>query len=91
MIKHVNITIMGKVQNTGFRFSALDKALELGLFGFVKNVDRDKIYIEIEGEVDLLKEFLKWCHAGPQGAKVDKVDYESTEELKGFTEFNTEF
>lgn len=91
MIKHVTITITGKVQNVGFRFSALDLALELGLFGFVKNVDKNKIYIEVEGEVDQLKQFLKWCHQGPQGAKIDNVDYQSTEELKNFTEFKTEF
>lgn len=91
MIKHVNITITGKVQGVGFRFSALDTALEFGLTGFVKNLDRDKVYIEVEGEVDKLKDFLRWCHQGPQGARIQKVDYESTEELKNFTEFNTEF
>lgn len=91
MIKHVNITITGKVQNVGFRFSALDKALELGLFGTVKNMDRDKIYIEVEGEVEQLKEFLRFCHQGPTGSRIQKVDYESTEELKNFTEFSTEF
>jgi acylphosphatase len=91
MIKHVDITITGKVQGVGFRFSALDKALELGLFGVVRNQDKNQVHIEVEGEVDKLKEFLKWAHMGPQGAKIDKVDYQSTEELKGYTEFNTEF
>lgn len=91
MIKHVTITITGKVQGVGFRYSALEKALELGITGIVKNQERNQIYLEVEGEVDLLKEFLKWCHIGPQGSKIDKVDYQSTEELKGYTEFNIEF
>lgn len=91
MIKHVDITITGKVQGVGFRFSALDTALELGLFGTVKNQEKNQVYIEVEGEVDQLKQFLRWCHTGPQGAKIDKVDYASTEELKGYTEFKTEF
>lgn len=91
MIKHVDITITGKVQGVGFRYSALDEALELGLKGFVKNQNRNQIYIEVEGEVDILKQYLRWCHEGPKGSKIDKVDYASTEELKNFEEFKIEF
>lgn len=91
MIKHLDITITGKVQGVGFRFAALDEALELGLKGLVKNQDRNQVVIEAEGEVEKLKMFLKWCHEGPKGAKIDKVDYASTEELKNFEEFQAEF
>ncbi len=91
MIKHVDITITGKVQGVGFRYSALDEALELGLKGIVKNLNRNQIQIEVEGEVDILKQYLRWCHQGPQGCKIDKVDYASTEELKNFEEFKIEF
>lgn len=91
MIKHVDITIWGKVQRVGFRYSALEQAMDMGVFGIVRNQDRDAVYIEAEGEVDQLKKFLGWCHRGPQDAKIDKVDYLSTEDLKGYTEFNAEF
>ncbi len=91
MIKHLEITITGKVQNVGFRYAALDEALELGLKGTVKNVERNGIHIEAEGEVEKLKLFLRWCHEGPKGAKIDKVDYASTENLKNFEGFNIEF
>ena len=37
MKKHVNITITGNVQKVGFRFAAIDKAIELELVGLVKN------------------------------------------------------
>jgi acylphosphatase len=91
MIKHVDITITGKVQGVGFRYAALDEALELGLKGYVQNVGKNQIRIEVEGEVDTLKLFLRWCHEGPKGCKIDKVDYASTEELKDFEEFNIVF
>lgn len=90
MIKHLTITITGKVQDVGFRFAALDEALELGLTGFVKNQGTNQVYIEAEGEVDNLKAFLKWCHMGPKGAKIDKVDYQSTETLQNFEGFQFE-
>lgn len=91
MIKHVDITITGKVQDVGFRYSALDEALELGLKGTVQNHQKNQIHIEVEGEVDTLKQFLRWCHEGPKGAKIDKVDYASTEELKDFEDFKIIF
>jgi acylphosphatase len=87
MIKHLTITITGKVQEVGFRFSALDEALELGLTGFVRNQGRNQVYIEVEGEVEKLKTYLRWCHTGPKGAKIDKVDYASSEDLKNFEGF----
>ncbi len=91
MIKHVTITITGKVQGVGFRYSALDEALELGLQGFAKNQDKNQIYIEVQGEVEKLKQFLRFCHTGPQGCKIDKVDYASSEELKEFEGFTIAF
>jgi acylphosphatase len=91
MIKHVSITVIGNVQKVGFRFAAIDQALELGLTGLVKNYDDNKVQIEAEGEVDQLKLFLRWCHIGPKGAQVDKVEYESTEELQKYESFNAEY
>ncbi len=90
MIKHVDITITGKVQKVGFRYCALEQAMDLGLFGLARNQGTDTIYMEVEGEVDLLKKFLGWCHRGPDGSNIEKVDYVSTEDLKGYTEFKAE-
>ncbi|QQS22769.1 acylphosphatase [bacterium] len=91
MKKHVSITVHGKVQKVGFRFSAIEKALEWNLVGVVKNYDNDKVQIEVEGELDDLQKFLKWCHVGPQGSKIDKVDYVSTEELQNYETFQGEW
>ncbi len=88
--KHVSITIHGKVQGVGFRFAAIDKALELDLTGVVKNYEKDKVQIEVEGPVDNLQPFLKWCHVGPKGSQIDKVDYSSSEELQKYEKFTAE-
>lgn len=91
MEKRVNITVIGKVQKVGFRFSAVEKAIEFGLKGVIKNYEQDRVQIEVQGEIEKLKEFLKWCHRGPEGAKVQKVEYESTEELTNYPDFRAEW
>lgn len=91
MKKHVSITVQGKVQKVGFRFSAIEKALQWDLVGIVKNYQNDQVQIEVEGETDNLQKFLKWCHVGPQGAEIKKVDYNSTEELQNYETFQGEW
>jgi len=50
MKKHVNITVKGRVQGVGFRYSAMEAAEELGIKGFVRNMPDGSVYIEAEGE-----------------------------------------
>lgn len=91
MKKHVSITVQGKVQKVGFRFSAIEKALDYNLTGIVRNYDNDQVKIEVEGEVDDLQKFLKWCHIGPQGSQIKQVDYQSTENLENYETFQGEW
>ncbi len=88
--KHVTIAITGRVQGVGFRFCTIEKALELGLTGIVKNYEKNQVHIEVEGPVDKLQPFLKWCHRGPEGSKIDNVEYQSTEELQDYEQFTAE-
>jgi acylphosphatase len=74
MKKCVMIIIEGKVQGVGFRYSALKKAHELGVNGFVKNREDGSVYLEIEGESELIEQFTNWCRRGPAWAMVEKVD-----------------
>ena len=89
MVKHLNIKIFGLVQMVLFRYSALEKAKELGVKGFVKNEDEGKVYIEVEGEEDALDKFVEWCNKGPRLAKVEKVE-KTKGEMKNFLEFKIE-
>jgi len=67
------ITISGRVQGVGFRFSTVHKAQEMGIAGFVRNQPDGSVYIEAEGEPDKLNEFVKWCWQGPPAARVENV------------------
>ena len=86
MAKHLNIKIVGMVQGVSFRYAAKEKAEELGIKGFACNDPDGSVYIEVEGEEDMLKQFIAWCHQGPSLAKVEKVEIHESQ-LRDFKEF----
>ena len=75
---HLNIRVTGKVQGVFFRATAMDKAIELSINGFVRNEADGSVYIEAEGRSKNMEGFLEWCRTGPQFSKVDKVAIEES-------------
>ena len=59
------IEVRGRVQGVGFRYFTVKEARSLGITGFVKNMPDGSVYIEAEGAVNKLNEFVQWCHNGP--------------------------
>lgn len=85
-MKHINITVRGKVQGVFFRASTKAVADQLGVKGLVRNEKDGSVYIEAEGDGFSLESFLEWCHEGPQKAEVENV--ETTEgQLKNYRNF----
>lgn len=68
---------MGKVQGVFFRVSAKNKADELGVKGWVRNVPDGSVEIQAEGDIENLELLVEWCRKGPQFAKVAEVICES--------------
>ncbi len=73
MIKCVKINIYGRVQGVGYRYSTLQKANEIKIYGFVKNRNDGSVYIEAEGEEEVLGQFVLWCKNGPSWSRVENV------------------
>jgi acylphosphatase len=73
MHKRKLITIHGKVQGVGFRYAARIMAQYMDIKGFVKNKPDGTVFIDAEGEEERLREFITWCHKGPDHAKVSEV------------------
>ena len=86
-MKRCIIHVHGKVQDVGFRFTAKEKAHSLHLAGFIRNESDGSVYIEAEGEMQNLRELLDWCAKGYHHARVEKVSYQSYDDLKHFTNF----
>lgn len=72
-MKHVKITVSGKVQGVFFRKSTQEEAYRLRIAGFVQNESNGNVYIEAEGEEEDLNEFIAWCKKGPKKAVVEDV------------------
>lgn len=86
-MKHLKATIYGRVQGVSFRYATLEKASELDVSGWVKNMPDGSVYLEAEASEEVLKEFLGWCRVGPAAARVDKVDYDLSDDLKSYSGF----
>lgn len=85
-MKHLNISIRGKVQGVFFRLTAKAVADQVGVKGFVLNQKDGSVYMEAEGDDFALDSLLDFCQEGPEDANVEAV--EVTEgEPKGFSNF----
>jgi len=86
MIKHLNITVQGKVQGVSYRATTKAVADQLGVRGKVRNEANGDVYIEAEAEPMLMDMFVEWCHEGPDAARVASVTTEEGE-IKNYRNF----
>ena len=69
-----HVIIQGLVQGVFFRSSTKEKALQLGVGGWVRNLPDGGVEALFEGEKKKVEELVAWCYKGPPGARVMKVD-----------------
>jgi acylphosphatase len=86
-MKHLNITIYGRVQGVGFRFSSRNAANLYGIKGFVKNLSNGNVYIEAEGNDNALNFFINWCYSGSTYARIENIEI-AEDKLKDFKFFD---
>jgi acylphosphatase len=87
-MRRASLRIRGTVQGVFFRESTRVEATRLGLTGWVRNREDGSVEAVAEGEPAALEEFIRWCHRGPQAARVTEVeraDSEPTGEFRTFT------
>jgi len=88
MKSNVHVVISGRVQGVWFRASTKQKAEQLGLTGWVQNTADGCVEAVFEGEENIVKEMIDWCHHGPPLAEVENVEIKNqgpTDGFKGFT------
>jgi acylphosphatase len=85
--ERAHVRISGQVQGVFFRDSTRQKAVELNLAGWVKNLPDGRVEAVFEGPSERVREILRWCEEGPQHASVENVDTDIEDaggDLSGF-------
>jgi acylphosphatase len=73
-MKRLRIIVTGKVQGVYYRANTEKTARQLGLAGFVRNERDGNVYIEAQGQQEILEQFVEWCKRGPDRAVVENVN-----------------
>jgi acylphosphatase len=73
-MKTISIGVKGKVQGVFFRQSTKEKAVELGVSGYVKNESDGSVKILATGNTAELDKLVEWCWEGPARASVSSVE-----------------
>ena len=84
-MQRAHVLIHGRVTMVGFRYFIRNKALTIGLNGWIKNI-KDKVEAVFEGSQEKINEIIEYCEEGTIISKVEKVDvkYEKPENIRGF-------
>ncbi len=72
--RRAHITVKGQVQGVYFRATATQVAREAGVTGTVRNTPTGSVEIVAEGAEEAVEELVRWCHDGPEAARVDSVE-----------------
>ncbi|HOJ82337.1 MAG TPA: acylphosphatase [Acetomicrobium flavidum] len=68
-----HLWLSGRVQGVAFRYYAAVKAKELGVSGYIRNLDDGRVEILVQGEPKAVDDMIKWCRKGPPYAIVKDV------------------
>lgn len=72
--KRLRAIVHGRVQGVSFRYYTCERAENLGLAGYVRNLWDRTVEVVAEGPERDLQDLLSWLHQGPGMARVTRVD-----------------
>ncbi len=79
--------VAGQVQGVFFRASARERALQLGLTGYARNLPDGRVEVLACGDPEAIAQLREWLREGPPRARVSGVACEVVDfqEHSGFT------
>ncbi len=86
----VHVRVSGRVQGVFYRAFTKDRAAELGIKGWVRNIPGSGVEAVLEGERQKVGELLKRMKSGPSGAMVLGMEL-SELEFKGYEDFEIRY
>ena len=89
-VKAVRVIVTGTVQGVWFRAHTENKARELGVAGYVRNLPDGSVEIVAEGAADAVDGLVEWSWTGSPHARVTAVELEEQQPL-GLSSFATRY
>ncbi len=68
------VLVTGRVQGVGFRYRTAERAADLGVTGWVRNLPDRSVEVEVQGDEDLVEALVSWLEIGPRYATVDSLE-----------------
>ena len=79
------LSIRGRVQGVGYRYSMVEAAARLGVAGWVRNRADGSVEAVVQGPPQAVEAIVAWARRGPRGAQVDEVGEQPAEgDFAGF-------
>jgi len=85
-MKTLRIFISGIVQGIFFRDFIKEQAENLGLKGYVRNLEDGRVEVVVEGDNNEVNKMIELCKKGSPHSKVREIEIEKIEN-KGFENF----
>jgi tRNA pseudouridine55 synthase len=84
------VKVYGRVQGVGYRYFVKEKAQNLDIFGYVKNLEDGSVEVLAQGREENLQKLIEELKKGPFLARVDKLDIVFRKPLNIFYNFRIE-
>ena len=72
-VARAHVIVSGRVQGVYYRACAAREARTLGIKGWVKNIEGNRVEAVLEGEEGAVRRMLEWCRRGSPASRVDEV------------------
>jgi acylphosphatase len=90
--RRLHAIVQGRVQGVNFRWTTRQRANELNVTGWVRNLaDGRCVEVVAEGADEQLRELVRFLYNGPPAADVDSVDVEWKDASGEFNRFSVRF
>ncbi len=86
-IETYNVRVHVRVQGVGYRNSTIRRAHELGIGGWVRNMDDGTVEAVVQGPPDQVDRMLEFMRRGPPAARVSELESERSDAERRYERF----
>ncbi len=90
-MRRVHIIVHGQVQGVNFRRHTAQKAKELGVHGYVRNLPSNGVEVVAEGKAEKVEALISFCRRGPPSAVVTEAIVEEEKATGEKDEFRIKY